>query len=103
MSQLSLAIKAKELGISRVRAKNSVFVETGRGIARMLCRRYGKGTAMEVRKELDARGLKPTHFNAYGAIWSTKEFECIGTTRSTLEQGHSNEIKVWRLRSESVT
>ena len=102
MSQLPLGLKQKELGLSIVEENNSKFVETGRGIARMLIQKYGKTSMDEVRDKLEEMGLQPKNRNAFGAIFRGNEFEAIGFTASRHESRHGAWIRVWRLRSEAI-
>lgn len=102
MTQLSQGLKQKELGLSIVEANNATFVETGRGIARMLIQKHGKTSMDEVRDKLEEMGLQPKHKNAFGAIFRSPEFEAIGFKASTHESRHCGMQRVWRLRSEAA-
>ena len=101
--QLDLALAERDLGISRVKAKNSDFVETMRGVARMLARQKPDRTitADDLRDWLKfhAEVGEPTHYNAYGAIFCRNDdFEFVGYTKSLQKQGHGNLIRRWRLK-----
>lgn len=102
MTQLSQGLKQKELGLSLVESNNATFVETGRGIARMLCRQNGKTCMSKVREKLDERGYQPKSRNAYGAIFHSEEFECVGFTISTHASRRGGVERVWKLRSEAI-
>lgn len=101
MNQLTLAISERDKGISKVASRNTEFLESARDIARQIGKRQRTFTMDDVREELDIRGISPSHFNAFGAICSGKEwhrdFTFMGYTKSRQIQGHANTIRVWRL------
>ena len=101
-TQLELAIEARDLGVARVKAKNADFVETMRGIARRLARNNPDRTvtADDLRDwlKLHPEIGEPTHFNAYGAIFSRNlDFKFHGYYISKQKQGHGNRLIMWRL------
>jgi hypothetical protein len=95
---LAKALEARDHGITKVASHNQTFLETARGIARMLCRQKGRITADDVREECAKRGIAPDHYNGWGGVFHKSEFECVGFTRSRQVQGHGNMIRVWRLK-----
>ena len=100
--QLDMALAERDAGIARVKAKNSDFVESSRGIARMVARlRPDRTITMDdVRAELKNHPeiAKPTHYNCYGAIFcNNPDFEFVGYTKSVQKQGHGNIVRRWRL------
>ncbi len=102
-AQLELAIAERDRGVAKVKAKNSDFVETMRGVARMLARRAPDRTvtADDLRAWLAENPYVegPTHYNAFGAIFCRNhDFEFVGYTKSAQVQGHGNIIRKWRLR-----
>lgn len=76
-AQLELAIAERDRGVAKVKAKNSDFVETMRGVARMLARRAPDRTvtADDLRAWLAENPYVegPTHYNAFGAIFMLHE------------------------------
>lgn len=104
MLDANLAEQQKQLGLDLVEVSNPVFLETMRGVARMLARKLGEITADDVREYYDRHvgslGVKPTSPNAWGALFKTKEWECVGFIKSRQVQGHGNMIRKWRLTTE---
>jgi hypothetical protein len=96
-NQLALALHERDKGVRRVASKNGTFLETMRGVARLICRQKGSVTADDLREWADKHGIKPTHYNAWGAIFHKSEFTCVGRVTSKQVQGHGNEIKLWKL------
>lgn len=99
MNNLQLALSLRDRGIEQVALNNESFVATMRGVARMICREKGEVTADDLREWADKNNVHPTHVNAFGAIFRSKEFEFVRFTRSKLPQGHGNRQIVWRLKS----
>lgn len=95
---LGLARRNRDAGIAKVASKNATFLETMRGVARMMCRQKGKVTADDLREWAECNGVEPTHPNAWGAVFN-KEFAPGEFVVSRQAQGHSNRIRVWRLKS----
>ena len=101
-AQLDLfaARRGRDRGIARVAAKNGTFLETMRGVARMICRQKGSVTADDLREWADRNGIQPSHQNAWGAVFHHSEFEPGEFVVSRQVQGHSNRIRLWRLREK---
>lgn len=99
---LKKALKERDEGIAKVAGKNGTFISTGRGIARLVYRRKGYVTMDQVRPILERRGLRPTHHNAYGAIFRSGEFKPIGYTVSKQVQGHGNKVLKWKVKGGMV-
>ena len=102
-AQLDLALAERDKGIARVKAKNADFVESARGLARMVARSKPDRiiTMDDVRAELvhHSEIAKPTHYNAYGAIFNdNSDFEFVGYTKSVQKQGHGNIVRRWQLK-----
>lgn len=95
---LGLARRNRDAGIAKVASKNGTFLETMRGVARIICRQKGKVTADDLRDWAECNGVQPTHFNAWGAVFN-KEFMPGEYVQSRQVQGRGNRIRVWRLRS----
>lgn len=104
IEQMEFAIELRDRGVARVKSKNSDFIETMRGVARMLARRRPDLTitADDLREWLAANPYigEPTHHNAFGAIFCRNhDFEFAGYTKSRQPQGHGNLIRRWKLRN----
>lgn len=98
--QLQLALVARQEGVERTTRANSGFVLLAREVATAICRRKGTVTADELRAACGLQGIKPAHFNAWGAVFAGARtpFRWTGEwQRSTAEQGHGNLQRVWRL------
>lgn len=110
MAQMALnlkaALEARDTGVQRVASKNATFIETMRGVARLICHRNGTVTADDLKVWAAQHDMEPTHYNAYGAIFRTKawkeEFELVRHVRSKQVQGHGNLIGLWKLRNSST-
>jgi hypothetical protein len=108
MAQMALnlkaALEARDAGIKKVTSRNSVFITTTCGIARLLCRQKGSITADDIREEAAKRGMEPTHYNCWGALFRSPEwqrdFEFVGYTKSRQVRGHGNRICVYRLKQQ---
>ncbi len=102
---LPLAIRHRNDGIRKVAAKNATFINTMRGVARLLCRQKGTITADNLREWMAQHPEvgPPTHYNAWGALFGSaewkREFEFVGFVKSRQAQGNGNIIREWRLRS----
>jgi hypothetical protein len=100
--QLELAIVERDKGIARVKAKNSDWIESARGVARIAARRKPDRiiTADDLHEELKIFPEigEPSHYNAYGAVFANNDdFEFVNYTKSVQKQGHGNIIRRWRL------
>lgn len=101
--QLDLALVERDRAIARVAAKNATFIETMRGVARMIARKQGTVTADDLRDHLAKHPElgQPTHYNAFGAVFvNNPDFVLEGYVKSRQKQGHGNLIRRWRLRGE---
>ena len=98
MSQLSLALQAKKLGLQQVELNNQEFVSTMRGVARMLCRQKGRITADDLREWAKANGVIAPSKYAWGAIFHSKDFVSLGFIRSRQVSGHGNILREWALK-----
>lgn len=99
MNNLQLALSIRDRGIEQVSLNNASFLETMRGVARMICREKGEVTADDLREWADANHVEPSHPNCWGAVFHKSQFEFVRFTRSRLPQGHGNRQIVWRLKS----
>ena len=84
----------KQLGLALTEANNKALVALARAIAKEICGRTGSVTMDEVRKELG--DLKPSSPNAYGCIFNTDEWHCIGWEPSTIKSNHARFIRRWK-------
>jgi hypothetical protein len=97
-NQLALALHERDKGVRRVASKNGTFLETMRGVARLICRQKGSVTADDLREWAGKHGIEPTHYNAWGAVFLCDDFYSDGRTKSNQKQGHGNDIRIWKLR-----
>jgi hypothetical protein len=96
--QLNLleALRRKEAALGLVEDHNESWVETARRVARGICAERGEVTADEVRCVLYPLGIRPSHYNAWGAVFRGG-FEWTGRWRvSAVPEGHGNLQRVWR-------
>jgi|GEM_PF-2443505 len=102
MSQLSIYDKTqgeilRDMGLESVELHNEDFVRSARNIARKLAEMNGQVTMDDVREVFDKLAIAPRHCNSFGAVFKSKEFCCIGRTKSRLTSNHAREIKIWKL------
>ena len=88
----------KREGIAKVSVKGAGFLEDARNWAEYVSVVRGKVTIDDIREWAGSEGIKPHHPNCYGAVFSGKDWECIGRTKSRIPSNRSREIKIWRLR-----
>jgi hypothetical protein len=86
---------AKQFGLDLVSNHNPDFLATMRHVARVHCTRHGEVTIDDVRQWADLMSYKPSHPNAWGAVFRTG-FERIGFRKSTTPSAHSRMVSVWR-------
>ena len=92
------ARKAKANGIARVSSSNSTWLRTARAVACRIASERGEVTADDVREVLYKMGLKPRHYNAWGAVFQNKDLRWTGRFKqSAVVEGHGNLQRVWEL------
>ncbi len=98
---LFTARRRRDAGIARVSNKNATFLETLRSVARMICRQKGYVTSDDLREWVSQHPEigEPSHYNVYGAVFHRSEFEPGEFVVSKQVQGHSNRIRLWRLKT----
>ena len=96
---LFTARRRRDAGIARVSSKNAAFLEAMRGVARMICRQKGSVTADDLREWAARNDIQPSHANTWGAVFHRSEFEPSEFVVSKQIQGHSNRIRLWRLKT----
>lgn len=96
MTQLSFA--ARDLALKKVELNHQSFVETMRGIARMLCREKGKITADDLREWAEKEKIEAPSSAAWGAVFKSKDFICVGYSMSRRENRHAGLLRQWKLR-----
>lgn len=99
---LQSAIHARDQGIARIIDNNGTFVETMRGIARLIARRRGIVSSDDLRKVATDYGITPNHENAWGAIFRGNEWVAAGSIQSQIPSNHGRLIRTWRLKESSV-
>ena len=95
-TQLELSIAAGKAGIERVASKNLAFLAEVRELAVQLCRQRGTVTIDDVRENTI---WKPSHPNAWGAVFKSSEFEFIRMEPCRHIAGHGRWVRVWRLKN----
>lgn len=95
---LARARRERDKGIKKVSNNNATFLETMRGVARLICHQKGWVCSDDLRAWCDARKFYPSHFNAYGAILTKHEFVPGEYIVSHQVQGHGNRIRKWTLK-----
>ena len=100
---LFTARRRRDAGIARVSAKNATFLETMRGVARMICRQKGYVTADDLREWVSQHPEigEPSHYNVYGAVFHRSEFVPGEFVVSKQVRGHGNRIRVHRLKEST--
>lgn len=103
MSQLSIfdlpsGIRGRDEGIARIVDTCETYVETARGVARILARRRGVVSSDDVREVLTEYGIEAPHPNAIGAIFKGKEWHPVGWMQSKIPSNHGRVVRSWSLR-----
>lgn len=90
----------RDEGIARVASRNAAFMEYARRHAVVVATTRGEVTADTLREWLDGSRIVPSHFNAWGAVFSNHpRLVWSGRFRkSRLPQGHGNMQRVWVLK-----
>ncbi len=106
MTQLELGAlegrKRRDEGIARVSSKNSGWLKEAREVAYRIARMKGTVTAEDVRGVLYARGLRPSHPNAWGGVFKDPRFVWTGNLiPSRVPSRHANLQRVWRLSTDA--
>lgn len=86
----------KRRGLDRIQESHDGFVRTLRAAAIDHSRLHGKVTADDVRRLAMARGLRPQHKNAWGAIFRGRGWKRVGESKSELATNHGHRNPVWR-------
>ena len=86
----------QEVGAARVERGSPQFVATMRLIAITISNEKGEVTSDDLREIAMERNLRPSHPNAWGAIFRANGWRVIDRRKSRLASNHAREIKVWR-------
>jgi len=97
---ISAGRHARDAGIARIIDTNATFVETARGIARLLARRIGVVCMDDVRKVLNDYGITPKHQNAFGAVFKGDEWVAVGWKQSEIPSNHGRPVRSWKLKDK---
>lgn len=84
-------------GIDSVEKRADCFVSKMRTVAREICGEHGQVTSDDLRKYALENSIAPHHPNAWGSVFRTKEWRCIGRRKSTFVSNHAREIRIWSL------
>lgn len=90
-------VAQKQLGLGLVENSNQVFVQTMRGVARMIARENGSVTSDDLRLRAREMGMEPEHPNAWGAIFKGREWSVVGFEASGYPTNHGRIIRRWSL------
>lgn len=85
----------KREGQASVASANAEFVGLLREEAIRLSRSQGQVDMDALRLWAEARGLRPTHCNAYGAVFLGPHWRQIGFKKSQLASSRGRIIRVW--------
>jgi hypothetical protein len=91
--------RLKAEGIARVEEHNGSFVQVMRQVARNIATSKGWVTASDLREVASDYGLAPKHPNAWGAVFSSKEWEKVGEEPSRTATCHGHVNPRWRLKA----
>ena len=97
MTQLTLTGELlKQQGLDQVTANNEQFVDSMRQIAKGISILKGQVCTDDLRAAADKAGLRPTHCNAWGAVFRGAGWVVIGRKASTYPSTHGREIRIWK-------
>src|SRR3990167_4809043 len=95
---LTRARQERDKGIKRVAGNNAIWLDRMRNVATMFCHQKGWVCADDLRAWCDQYSFYPTHPNAFGAIFTKKEFVPGEYIVSKQPLGHCNRVRKWRLK-----
>lgn len=98
--KLSRGEKLKESAMVGVEKKNAAWLNTIRKQAIRIAKRKGSVTTDDLRKYAMKKELKPSHPNAWGAVFRGSDWRVIGRCKSRLPSNHAREIRVWAYNQE---
>ena len=98
-ASLNLARRKRDAGIKQVSANNREFLTVMRDFAKQICREKGWVCSDDLREWAHGHNLKPTHYNAFSVILTTKDFIPGEYIVSRQPQGHANRVRRWTLRA----
>lgn len=98
-AQLSQEAKREGLGAA-VWSRKELLWKVKEALKQIALSRSSRTASADDGQEwLMAHGYQPSDLgNAAGAMFSGKEWECVGRIYSTRVSRHANEIRLWRLR-----
>lgn len=74
------------------------FLQVMRRIAREVSKHNGHVTIDDLRFIIEPHGLKPSHHNVWGAVFTKDEFERVDFQKSRWPSNKGRLISVWRWR-----
>lgn len=92
---LSAGRKERDYGLDRVGFNNQPFLRLMRAVARRIALRRGWVTTDDLREYAKENNVVPSHPNAWGAIFRSSEWKCVGRRRSRVVSNHAREVRVW--------
>ena len=99
ITSIEIARQKRDAGIKQVSANNREFLDIMRAVAKQICWVKGWVCSDDLREHADCHGIKPTHYNAWGAVLTVKEFIPGKYVVSKQPQGHANRVRRWTLRA----
>jgi len=98
MFDLDAALDKRDRILKVMEEKDPSWVQVARSVAKDIARLKGTVTADDVRKVMISRKLEPRHYNSWGSVFRSAEFEWTGEySRSAVVKGKGNMQRVWRL------
>tara|TARA_R110002110_G_scaffold16569_14_gene71669 strand:+ start:169 stop:513 length:345 start_codon:yes stop_codon:yes gene_type:complete len=92
--------RRRDEGVALVASHNETWIKWAREEARKIARRCGVVSSDDVRAIADREMRQPTHCNAWGALFRTKEWVEVGRQKSKRITNHARRISVYTLRKD---
>lgn len=98
--RISLGETRKEAGIAIVSMNNKTFLAQMRDHARVVTKEKGQVSCDDLRVFALEYRIEPKSPNAWGAVFSGREWIPVGYKKSCFSTNNARRITVWRLRSQ---
>lgn len=85
----------RDHGIEKVAGNNDEFLTMCRAFAIGQCRLSGMVTIEQIREFAEWKGLKPSHPNAWGAVFKFRGFKPTSFVQNHIESAHARMVRVW--------
>ena len=96
MRQLALGEVLRDEGKAATASDNAEWLTTVRREAVRISARSGEVSSVELRAWCDERDYHPFSPNAWGTIFSGKQWAHVGWRKTEHAGGHARDVKVWR-------